>query len=200
MMTTVEHTHNSNLEVTPAVFSYNFNSGSGINVTLSNITTETVVIVPKGMLCEIQRVTLEDICPVHKEVDKHPLFDKIKLPSTGLTSEELQKGTDLILKYENLFSTGDEDIGHCTAVQHRIELTNDIPFKQRHRRIPPGMYEEVRQHLRKMLACGIIRKSHSPWASPVVIAKKKDGSLRMCVDYRQLNQRTIKDSYALPRT
>ena len=62
------------------------------------------------------------------------------------------------------------------------------------------MYEEVKQHLQQLLVSGIIRKSHSPWASLVVIAKKKDGSLTMCVDYRQFSQRTVKDSYALPRT
>ena len=46
---------------------------------------------------------------------------------------------------------------------------------------------------------GVIRKSFSPWASNIVIVRKKDGSLRMCIDYRQLNRRTIKDSFALPR-
>jgi len=84
-------------------------------------------------------------------------------------------------------------------VRHRIDLTDDTPFKQKHRRIPPAMIDEVRGHLQQLLASGIIRKSYSPWASNVVLARKKDNSLRMCVDYRQLNQRTIKDSYALPR-
>ena len=62
------------------------------------------------------------------------------------------------------------------------------------------MFEEVKEHLKQLLGCGIIRRSFSPWASPVVIARKSDGSLRMCVDYRMLNQRTVNDAYALPRT
>ena len=62
------------------------------------------------------------------------------------------------------------------------------------------MFEEVKQHLKNILACGIITRSFSPWASHVVIARKSDGSPRMCVDYRMLNQRTVKDAYALPRT
>nr|ATA66769.1 Pol, env [Haliotis discus hannai] len=61
------------------------------------------------------------------------------------------------------------------------------------------MYEEVRTHLQELLSAGVIRPSHSPWASNVVLARRKDGRLRMCIDFRQLNNRTIKDSYALPR-
>ena len=64
---------------------------------------------------------------------------------------------------------------------------------------PPAMIDEVRAHLEQLAASGIIRESHSPWASNVVLVRKRDGSLRMCVDYRQLNKRTIRDSYALPR-
>ncbi len=89
--------------------------------------------------------------------------------------------------------------GHYVGVEHKINLTDEIPFKHRHRRIPPGMFEEVRDHLKQLAAAGIIRRSHSPWSSGVVLARKKDGKLRMCVDYRALNSRTIKDSYALPR-
>lgn len=61
------------------------------------------------------------------------------------------------------------------------------------------MIDEVRLHIEQLLSAGIIRKSKSPFASNVVLVKKKDGTLRMCVDYRMLNKRTIKDSYALPR-
>ena len=61
------------------------------------------------------------------------------------------------------------------------------------------MYDEVRNHLQQLLSSGMIRKSRSPWSSNVVLCRKKDGKLRMCVDYRQLNQRTVKDNYALPR-
>ena len=103
------------------------------------------------------------------------------------------------MKYDDVFSKSDTDIGHVTSVKHKIELKDETAFKQRHRRIPPNMYEEVREHLKQLHACGVIRPSHSPFASAVVLARKKDGSLRMCVYYRVLNQHTIKDSYALPR-
>ena len=62
------------------------------------------------------------------------------------------------------------------------------------------MIDEVRKHIEELLSCGIIKKSKSPWASNVVLVRKKNGKLRMCVDYRMLNKKTVKDSYALPRT
>ena len=61
------------------------------------------------------------------------------------------------------------------------------------------MVKEVREHLEQLLVRGIIEPSKSLWASPVVLVRKKNGKLRMCVDYRAINQRTVKDSYALPR-
>lgn len=61
------------------------------------------------------------------------------------------------------------------------------------------MVEEVRKHLADLLEAGIIQKSMSPWAFNIVLVRKKYGKLRMCVDNRMLNKRTIKDAYALPR-
>ena len=61
------------------------------------------------------------------------------------------------------------------------------------------MYEEVREHLKLLLTTGVIRESESPWASPVVLVRKKTGALRFCVDYRLLNQKTVRDAYVLPR-
>ena len=80
-----------------------------------------------------------------------------------------------------------------------IELSDSTPFKDASRRIPPGMIEEVRENLKDMLDAGAIRESHSPYSSNVVLVKKKDGSLRFCIDFRRLNSRTVKDAYALPR-
>ena len=78
-------------------------------------------------------------------------------------------------------------------------MNNPVPFKERYRRIPPHQYEEVRKHLKEMEEIGAIRRSNSPWASPVVLVHKKDGSLCFCIDLQKLNARTIKDAYSLPR-
>ena len=91
------------------------------------------------------------------------------------------------------------DIGNTTTAKHRINLSDETPVRQKHRWIPPLMYEEVREHLKLLLTTGVIRESESPWASPVVLVRKKTGALRFCVDYRLLNQKTVRDAYALPR-
>lgn len=105
------------------------------------------------------------------------------------------------MDYKDILSTGDEDIGHNQSVQHRIELNNEIPFKQRYmyRKNPLSMIDENRDHLQQLLKGNIIRKSHSPFSSNVVLVKKRNGQLRLCIDYRYLNARTIKDNYTLPK-
>ena len=65
--------------------------------------------------------------------------------------------------------------------------------------IPPHQYEEVWKNLQEMFAVGAIQKSTSPWASPMVLVHKKDGSLWFCIDLRKLNNQTIKDAQSLPR-
>ena len=62
------------------------------------------------------------------------------------------------------------------------------------------MINELRNHLQQLLDNGILRRSHSPWSSNVVLCRMKDGKLRICIDYRQLNQNTYQDAYALPRS
>ena len=114
-------------------------------------------------------------------------------------SEEQKEAKDLILEYGSLFALKDIDLGKTDKVKHTIKLDNYTPFKERYRCIPPHQYEEVKQHLKEMLEIGAISKSKSPWASAVVLVRKKDGSLRFCIDLRKLNARTVKDAYSLPR-
>ena len=115
------------------------------------------------------------------------------------TQEQKKRAKTLLTKYSFLFAMDSMDLGKTDLVKHHIELTNYTPIKDRYRRIPPQQYEEVRKHLKEMLDIGAIRHSNSPWASPVVLVRKKDGSLRFCIDLRKLNARTIKDAYSIPR-
>ena len=105
----------------------------------------------------------------------------------------------LLEEYQHLFALNLKELGRTSLVQHEIKLSNDKPFKERYRRIPPHQYEEVWKHLQEMLAVGAIQRSTSPWASPVVLVHKKDGSLWFCIDLRKLNNQTIKDAQSLPR-
>uniref|UniRef100_A0A669CY19 ribonuclease H n=1 Tax=Oreochromis niloticus TaxID=8128 RepID=A0A669CY19_ORENI len=99
----------------------------------------------------------------------------------------------------NAFSKHDLDVGIVTGVTHRIELEPHVPFKERTRRVSPADFNDLKRHLQDLLAAGIIEESHSPYASPVVLVRKKNGELRMVVDYRRLNNLTKKDAYPLPR-
>ena len=113
--------------------------------------------------------------------------------------EAKERVRKIVENYAHAFRSSDIDIGHSTIVEHRIPVTDPHPVRERYRKIPPGQYEEVRKHLKEMHDAGVIRESFSPYASPVVLVRKKDESLRLCIDFRKLNQKTVRDSYALPR-
>ena len=143
------------------------------------------------------------------EMDRTPLFDakmkelfeKINFEegTKSWTPQQRERAKSTIEKYSFLFAMDSLDLGKTDLVKHHIELSNYAPIKDRYRRIPPHQYEEVRKHLKEMLEIGAIRRSNSPWASPVVLVRKKDGSLRFCIDLGKLNARTVKDAYSLPR-
>ena len=80
-----------------------------------------------------------------------------------------------------------------------IELTDKIPVNENYRRIPRELYDEVKDHVSNLLANGWIRESTSAYASPMVCVRKKCGGLRLCIDFRRLNRKTIPDRHPIPR-
>ena len=114
--------------------------------------------------------------------------------------EHLQsEAKEMLKRNARVFSKTDMDMGRTNLVKHHIKLTDPVPFKESYRRIPPQMYDEVKAHIQEMLDLGAIRPSNSPWASAIVLVRKKDGRLRFCIDLRRLNNRTVKDAYSLPK-
>ena len=106
------------------------------------------------------------------------LFCKIDLDSAKEWSEELKVETkDLFREYAQIFALESLDMGHTSMVKHKIKLDNYTLFKERYRCIPPNLFGEVKNHLKEMIEVGVIRCSNSPWASVVVLVRKKDGSL-----------------------
>ena len=121
---------------------------------------------------------------------------------TGELSPEQRDGLDrLLYRHRECFSRSEYDVGECRipGVKHEIRLTDNNPVRLPYRRVPPSQWTEVRDYIQKALDSGIIRESCSPYASPVVLARKANGDLRMCVDYRKLNAKTAKDAYPLPK-
>uniref|UniRef100_A0A8C9SK33 ribonuclease H n=1 Tax=Scleropages formosus TaxID=113540 RepID=A0A8C9SK33_SCLFO len=104
-----------------------------------------------------------------------------------------------MMERKEVFSCSEFDVGCAKSTQHHIRVTNETPFRERSRRLPPGDLEDVRKHLHDLKEAGIISESRSPYASPIVVVRKKNGTIRMCVDYRTLNRRTIPDQYTVPR-
>ena len=137
-----------------------------------------------------------------EEERQQTLFEKLDL--SGLESwgaKVAKQARSLLAEYHDLFSLEKNEIRHTKAAEHIIELKDPkaAPFKEWFRRIPPPQVNEVREHLKLMLDAGAIRLSNSPWCNAVVLVRKKDGSLRFCIDFRRLNSMTKKDSHPLPR-
>jgi predicted aspartyl protease len=120
-----------------------------------------------------------------------------RLP-THLDDEQRKRTVDLLRSYEDIFSQNEYDIGRTHLVEHTIDTGNNRPIRQSLRRHPIAHLDIIDQQVGEMLEHGIIEPAASPWASNVVLARKKDGSLRLCVDYRNLNQITYQDTYPLP--
>lgn len=127
------------------------------------------------------------------------LEDLMERSSQGLTEDQCRGVRKLLGDFADTFSSGDHDLGKTNLVQHRIETGQAQPIKLPPRRIPMSKRKEAETMIRDMSDQGLIERSNSPWSSPLVLVKKKDGSLRCCVDYRLLNDSTVKDSYPLPR-
>ena len=126
-----------------------------------------------------------------------------KLDLLGLEAwpqEQAEQARSLLKEYHDIFSLEKCDMGHTNATKHKIVLKDPDtpPFKEHFCRIPPPQLDKVREQLKLMLDAGVIWTSNSPWCNAVVLVRKKDGSLRFCIDFRKLNSLTVKDSHPLP--
>ena len=124
------------------------------------------------------------------------LFDRSCEHLTSVQKIEVAK---LLKEFQTVFAKDSFDLGRTHLVRHKIDIGDARPIKQPPRRMPISQIDEVHELIEDMHKRGVIEPSTSPWASPIVLVKKKDGSTRFCVDYRKLNEITKKDSYPLPR-
>ena len=151
----------------------------------------------KETVCSLSQVQVVE--PVLEDnVSETEFMQQFKLDEEVLGHERLLQLYNSLVKYKNVFSEGTTDIGHTGVIKHRIDLYDSTPIREKWRSIPPPMFEEVRSHLNELLDSGVIRPSSSPWSFNMVFARRKDAGLRLCVDYRKLNQRTVRDAYQIP--
>ena len=98
-----------------------------------------------------------------------------------------------------VFAQDKTDFGHTSKITHIIPTGDAQPVRQAVRRLPPQRRDDTRRLLKEMHEKDVIQPSCSPWASPIVLVRKKDGLVRFSVDYRKVNSVTRKDAYPLPR-
>jgi hypothetical protein len=142
----------------------------------------------------------------------HPILNVNKSPEEMISDEAIHAQLDknltssqhaalfaLIKRYKRVVAENPKAPRFTSTVEHTIDTGDHPPIKQKSYRTAHSVQLEIRKNVNEMLENNIIRRSNSPWASPVVLVMKKDGTVRFCTDYRKLNAITRKDSYPLPR-
>ena len=158
----------------------------GIAQSVSSTETDGVID-PSGKVTHDNIVHLPDhLKGVYKESIAHLNHSQAEILAQVLGS------------YSDVFAESDFDLGNFTAIEHAIDTGDAKPIKQHMRRTPACFANEEEEHLTKMLKAGVIQESCSDWASSPVLIRKRDGTVRWCIDYRKLNDVTVKDTFPLP--
>uniref|UniRef100_A0A7I4YHH5 RNA-directed DNA polymerase n=1 Tax=Haemonchus contortus TaxID=6289 RepID=A0A7I4YHH5_HAECO len=149
-----------------------------------------IVDVPSDMMVLQQHAVLQDAERTHALVD---ILNKNR--KAGVIPDEL---CSVIEEYSDVFAVSDKELTQTNVVTHDIDVGGNPPIRQKTRPVPYGIRADVDTMLRDLKERNVIEDSQSPWASPIVLVAKKDGTTRLCVDYREVNKVTKKDSYPLP--
>lgn len=116
-----------------------------------------------------------------------------------LTNEQREVASQMLKEECSAFSKNDSDMGECKDLKMKIILEDHKPVQRNYSSIPRPLYREIQDYLQDLINRGWITKSKSSYSSPIVCVRKKDGTLRLCVDYRALNQRTVDDRQPIPK-
>ena len=178
-------------------------SKKSFQVLMANLTDKPKRIKPHTEvgICEpvqVEAAREDNQVLMHKDMPSH-LQGLIDRCGGHLSTEQRLSAEALLLKHADVFSSGNNDLGCTQLTEHHINTGSHRPVKTPPRRLPVPKRAEAEKAVQEMADHGLIEKCASPWSSALVLVKKKDGSLRCCVDYRTLNRLTTKDSYPLPR-
>jgi hypothetical protein len=121
-----------------------------------------------------------------------------KVELKHLTAAQRQTVEEMLMKEAGAFSTHDE-VGCMNDVQMHIRLKDEIPVQKKYNTVARALYGEVKSYIEDLLNREQITPSQSSYSSPIVAVRKKDGELRLCVDFRALNNKTLPDRHPLPR-
>ncbi|VDP33222.1 unnamed protein product [Heligmosomoides polygyrus] len=156
---------------------------------------------------EYSRVATKDVVSDMLTLGKPPLqvekrqqmLNDLLLKNREGSDGSTQGLWELVKEYNAVFAVEDRELTQTNLVVHEIDSGDTEPIRQRTRPVPLRPRLEFKKMIRELLDRGIIEESSSDWASPVVLVKKKDGSLRLFIDYREVNKHTRQDAYPLPR-
>ena len=142
----------------------------------------------------IQRInSASSVIPEHLQ----ELYERA---TEGKTPADKQVIFNILRHFSDIFSKDETDLGRTHLAAHEIPTGDAPPVKQPPRRVPIALAHEEKEAIENLKRQGVIRESSSPWASPIVLVRKKNGKIRPCVDYRRVNFLTCKDAYPIPRT
>ena len=210
----------SGLSVTESVLTVKKGNAHILKLQVVNETNHDIMLpgrTPMGKLEMIRSVTPASIhhkndsetVEKHKETAKSCAKETVlqkdansilsKIDFSGLTHDQAEIVRNMLREEIQSFSSGDEDIGRAPGLQLDIMLTDPQPIQKNYASIPRPLYGEVKQYIEDMLNRNFIKPSKSPYSSPCVCVRKRVGTLRLCIDYRALNQKTVRDMHPLPR-
>lgn len=174
-------------------------------VVLRNESKHDIVIPAKSVIAEIHAIQevvsasqIQKSEQSQKSESNKPVLLNLNFADSPVPNKWKNRITQKLSEMPEVFAQHDTDFGCTNKVKHQIKLSDETPFKHRPRPIRPQDLDAVRRHLQELSESGVIRESESPYSSPIVVVRKKNGDVRLCVDYRKLNLNTIKDAYALP--
>ena len=144
--------------------------------------------------CDLGQISMDPTTHKGEETNVRRKWDL-----SHLDGKQREMMETVLQEVDGVFTTSDADIGNIPDFQMPIHLVDDVPVTEAYRRIPPHLYQEVRNYIEDLRSNGWVRESFSSYASPIVCVRKKDGGMRMCVDYRKLNAKTVPFSQPIPR-
>ena len=116
-----------------------------------------------------------------------------------LSLEQMNKARQMLWQERKAFSVDKEDVGCAEDLELELKTNDEVPVQRTYSNIPRPLMAEVKSYIEDLLNRQWITKSKSAWSSPMVLIRKKDGSLRLCCDFRKLNKKTVADKHPLPR-
>ena len=157
-------------------------TGNTVPIRYANFSNEPQVLYPGTNIAEFSPVQVIKTVQENKSnppmnVPSH-LTELYEKSTEGMTSVQKKQVAKLLGKYGHIFSKDETDLGRTGIIRHKISVDGNRPIKQPMRRVPVHMQDEVEKQLDHMLEQDIVQPSARPWASPIVLVKKKDGSKR----------------------